>query len=379
MSGTGTNAWVGLPTIRIFAMVAATLIGVYVCYQLTIPFLAALTWALTIAVLAAPLHRLMERKRHASLSAGLSVALLALIIVLPLSFMVQQAAGELASGATAVRDHVASGNLQRALESVPLISWGADALGGQLDLKAMFGNATTWLTGLGGMLVTGSMSYAITMLLTFFFLFYFLRDREDAVRQAKMLSPLTDSETDRLFTKVSDTIFAIVLGTAVTAAIQGALGGFMFWLLGLPNPVFWGLVMAVMAIVPLLGTFVIWIPAAIYLVVIGDWGKAAILTGWGGIVIAGVDNLLYPILAGGRLRMPTVPMFISIVGGIMVFGASGLILGPVAAVATLSLLEIWRERTDAGRDTPVTEAGLNKALESSTGRSSMDTNQVSLP
>lgn len=121
----------------------------------------------------------------------------------------------------------------------------------------------------------------------------------------------------------------------------------MFWLLGLPNPVFWGLVMALVAVVPVLGTFVIWIPAAIYLALSGDWGKAAVLTAWGGIVIAGLDNVLYPILAGGRLRMHTVPMFISIVGGIVVFGTVGLILGPLAVTTTMTLLEIWRARHDA--------------------------------
>jgi predicted PurR-regulated permease PerM len=121
----------------------------------------------------------------------------------------------------------------------------------------------------------------------------------------------------------------------------------MFWLLGLPNPIFWGIVMAFLAMIPVLGTFVIWLPAAGYLALGGDWGKAAILVAWGTVVIGGIDNFLYPILAGGRLRLHTVPMFIAIVGGLALFGAAGLILGPLVVVMTIEVLAIWRERARA--------------------------------
>ena len=102
----------------------------------------------------------------------------------------------------------------------------------------------------------------------------------------------------------------------------------MFWVLGLPNPMFWGIVMAFLAMIPVLGTFVIWLPAAAYLALSGDWGKAAILVAWGTVVIGGIDNFLYPILAGERLRLHTIPMFIAIVGGLAVFGADRLHVRP---------------------------------------------------
>ena len=105
--------------------------------------------------------------------------------------------------------------------------------------------------------------------------------------------------------------------------------------------------MGFLAMIPVLGTFVIWLPAAAYLALSGDWGKAAILVAWGTVVIGGIDNFLYPILAGDRLRLHTVPMFIAIVGGLAVFGAAGLILGPLFVVLTLALLQIWRERAHA--------------------------------
>ena len=183
--------------------------------------------------------------------------------------------------------------------------------------------------------------------LTFYLLFYFLRDRRAALQSLKSFSPLSGPEMNRLFGRVGDTIHATVYGTLAVSAVQGLLGGLMFWGLGLPVPLLWGVVMGLLAVVPVLGAFVVWIPAALFLALEGSWGKALILTLWGGGVVAGIDNLLYPILVGNRLKMHTVLAFISVVGGLIVFGPSGLILGPVTLTFTLVLLETWRSRTEA--------------------------------
>ena len=150
---------------------------------------------------------------------------------------------------------------------------------------------------------------------------------------------------DRLFSRVGDTVHATIYGTLVVAAVQGTLGGLMFWWLDLPAPLLWGLVMGVLAIVPVLGAFVVWIPAAVFLALDGSWGKALILALWGGVLVGGIDNVIYPILVGNRLRLHTIPAFMAIVGGLIVFGPSGLILGPMTLTVTVLLLEIWRSRS----------------------------------
>jgi predicted PurR-regulated permease PerM len=132
-------------------------------------------------------------------------------------------------------------------------------------------------------------------------------------------------------------------------AIQGTLGGLMFWWLGLPAPVLWGVVMAVLATVPNLGAFVVWAPAAVGLAFQEEWAKAGILTAWGLIAIGLIDNMLYPFMVGQRIHMHSLPVFFSILGGLYLFGAAGLILGPVVFALTHALLEIWRRRTAAGR------------------------------
>jgi predicted PurR-regulated permease PerM len=99
--------------------------------------------------------------------------------------------------------------------------------------------------------------------------------------------------------------------------------------------------MGLLSIVPVLGAFVVWIPAALLLVLDGSWARALILAAWGGIVVGGIDNLLRPIFVGNRLRLHTIPAFISIVGGLVLFGAPGFILGPLVATMTMLIVEIW--------------------------------------
>ena len=122
----------------------------------------------------------------------------------------------------------------------------------------------------------------------------------------------------------------------------------MFWLLGLPSPLFWGAIMALLAVVPVLGTFVIWAPAAAYLALRGDWTKALMLASWGAIAIGLIDNFLYPFLVGNRLRFHTLLVFFAIVGGLSLFGASGVILGPLLLATADALLEIWKRRIALG-------------------------------
>jgi len=118
----------------------------------------------------------------------------------------------------------------------------------------------------------------------------------------------------------------------------------------LSAPLLWGIVMALLAVVPVLGAFIIWIPAAVFMVLEGSGGKALLLILWGTFVVGGIDNLLYPILVGTQLKMHTVLAFVSLVGGLIVFGPSGLILGPVIFTVTRILLEIWSSQNTAEKE-----------------------------
>jgi predicted PurR-regulated permease PerM len=156
---------------------------------------------------------------------------------------------------------------------------------------------------------------------------------------------LHEDESTELLNRIGDTIYATALGRFAVAAIQGVLAGLAFWVLGVPGIVLWAFTTAVLAMIPAFGAFLVWGPIAIYLGLSGHWGKAALLAIWGGLIVSTIDNFLYPILVGTRLRSHTATILISILGGIALFGITGVILGPVVFSVTATLLDFWRDRT----------------------------------
>ena len=342
------NDWGSRSHVHTLLLMALTVAGIYFCYQLAVPFIPAFTWALALAVMFVPLYRwLVSKVKHASLAALICVLVAALIVVVPATFVAERIITEAAKGAETIKTLVESGEWRRVFDAHPLLAPLGQWIEHQFDLPAMINNLTSWLTGIATSFVHGSVVQLIGVVLTFYIFFYFLRDRNSALEWLRSLSPLSGADMTRLFDGVSDTVHATIYGTFAIAVVQGTLGGMMFWWLDLPEPLLWGIVMALLAVIPVLGAFIIWIPAAIFLFLAGSEGKALLLTLWGAIVIGGIDNLLYPMLVGSRLKMHTVPAFVSIVGGLIFFGTSGLILGPVILTVTRLLLEIWTSQNIA--------------------------------
>jgi predicted PurR-regulated permease PerM len=351
------DGWLSRQRALVLVLLAATTIAVYLCYRLALPFLPALAWALALAVIAHPLHSWLARRLgHANLAAGIAVALVAVAIIAPALFLTQQLIREAAKGVEWFQSEAAMGRWQALLEGnprfAPVLSW----IAANVDLRGAVKQLPTALTSGASSVVTGSAYLVVELLITLFVLFYLFRDWRPALRTIRSLVPLSERETDEVFGRINDTIHATIYGTLVVAAVQGVLGGLMFWVLGLPASLLWGTLMTLLAIVPVLGAFVVWVPAAVFLGFEGSWGKVLILTAWGLGVVSLIDNLLYPILVGQRLRLHTLPVFIAIVGGLTVFGSSGVILGPVILAITVALVEIWRRRTAGGR---AAEAGVD--------------------
>ena len=342
-TASAANDWGSRSHVQTLVLMAVSALGLYLCYRMAAPFLPALAWALALAVLFSPFQRWLESKlKHPNLAAAVSVLVISLIVVVPAAFVGQRLVLQAAKGAELIETKINSGEWRRALEAQPRLAPLADRIEHQLEgtLKTL----ATRLSTTAGLIVKRSVFQLVEFCLTFYLLFYFLRDRHAALQSLRSLSPLTEPELDRLFGRVGDTIYATVYGTLAVSSVQGLLGGLMFWWLGLSAPLLWGLVMALLAVVPVLGAFVVWIPAALFLALEGSWGKALILTLWGMLVVGTIDNLLRPVLVGNRLKLHTVLAFISVVGGLILFGPAGLILGPVALTFTMVLLEIWTSR-----------------------------------
>lgn len=339
------NDWGSKRHVQTLVLMMVTGFGLLLCYRLALPFLPSLAWALALAVLFAPFQAWLEsRLGRPSLAALIAVLVIALIVVVPLIFVVQQLVHQVTQGAALVQEKVDSGEWRRALEAPSRLAPVLDRIERQFDVPGTARELASWISTVAGSIVKNSVYRIVEFSITFYLLFFFLRDRQMALQALRYLSPLSAAESDRICGRVGDTIHATVYGTLAVSSVQGLLGGLMFWWLGLPAPLLWGVVMALLAVVPVIGAFVVWIPAALFLAIEGSWGKALILALWGMLVVGTIDNLLRPILVGNRLKLHTVLAFISVVGGLMLFGPAGLILGPVALTITMVLLEIWSQR-----------------------------------
>jgi predicted PurR-regulated permease PerM len=332
--------------VRTLVLVVATALGIGLCYRLAVPFVDAIVWATTLAVIFAPVQSWLESKlRRPALAAIIGVVVIGSIAGAAVTFVGQRLMREAAAGAELVDAKINSGDWHSALAARPRLSALAARIERQIDLPGAAKSLATGLSAAAQSFVKSSVAQAMSFCLTFYLLFFFLRDRTAVLESCRLLSPLPDGETAGLVARIRDTIYATVYGTLAVAAVQGLLGGLMFWWLGLSAPLVWGLVMALLSVVPLVGAFVVWIPAAIFLALDGSWGRAVLLALWGALVVGTIDNLLRPILVGNQLKLHTVLVFVSVVGGLILFGASGLILGPVTLTITLALLESWRDRT----------------------------------
>ncbi|WP_417622003.1 AI-2E family transporter [Parasphingorhabdus sp.] len=333
------------PTASTVILIAGVFAGLIVCYFIAAPFLPAIVWSVTLALLFMPLQvRLEKWVRSPSLAACLAVMLAALLVVVPSVIISGLLLNEAMRGAVHMAEIVNPDTWTRMAEDNDMLAPVVSQISGWVDLTGLLDNLASSLSAWSGSFIQGSIKGLITMLVTFFFLFYFLRDRGNVIGQLEAMLPFTESEFAVLTGRVSDTIYASVYGTMVVATVQGALGGLMFWWLGLPSPFFWGFIMGLLAIVPFLGAFVVWVPAAVILAVSGDLISAIILALWGTIVVGLIDNIIYPILVGGRLRLHSAVSFVAILGGLVLFGPSGVVLGPLIFAVSQSLLLIARGR-----------------------------------
>ncbi|GGI21174.1 AI-2E family transporter [Bradyrhizobium guangdongense] len=328
-------------------------LGVAVCAFMAKPFLGALVWSTTLAVLFVPLDMAISKRLGSrSLSALTTVTVTACIVVVPAILVAETLLNEAVRSATLVVPMFDAEDWKRFMGGhrwlAPALQWIHD----KVDFADLMRTATSALATGSGSVLRASFSGVANLLLTFYFLFYLLRDRERIADAARLYLPLSEPEFSQVSVRVTDTIFATVFGTMAVAALQGGLGGLMFWWLGLPAPVFWGVLMALLAIVPFLGAFVIWAPAAAFLALSGAYTSAVVLTIWGTLVVGLVDNVVYPILVGNKLRMHTMLSFIAVVGGLVLMGAPGVVLGPLLLAVTLTLVQIWRGRLAAPIDAP---------------------------
>jgi predicted PurR-regulated permease PerM len=327
------------------ALLLLTGLALYLCWLLAQPFLTAIAWALALAVVAHPLHRRFEFFLHPNLAALCSVIVVALVLLTPGAFLLQKFFDEASGALRLIGQNLNSAVFRELAERYPFFATAFRWLQTTFDLNQELKRAAGFLAGHAPAVLSGSVQVVTQAAIMLVTLFYFLRDRRSLLRFLFRLAPLSSSESHELVHRVSETISATLYGNLVVKLVQGVLGGLMFWILGLPAPLLFGILMALLAMLPVVGTSLVWGPAAIVLLYQGSWVKAIVLIVWGGLVVSLIDNLLYPMLVATELRFHTLGVLFSVFGGLIAFGLAGFVLGPVILASTVALLEIWRLRT----------------------------------
>jgi predicted PurR-regulated permease PerM len=344
------RGWFSRERVLLLALGLATLLAVYICYLIVQPFIAAITIAVAAAVATHRPHAWLRRRMGSqTAAAAVSVVLVAGLIVIPLTLLITYLVRQVMASIQGLQAGGGISEWRRIVNLPPVLGRALDWALANLELQTQLAGLGQGLAGHAGNLLAGSVNLVAQLVIMLFVLFFVYRDRDQALRALRHLVPLSDEEARRMGKRVEDTILATVNGSLTTAFVQALLAGVMYTVLGVPAAVIWGCATFIVALIPMFGTFMVWGPIAVFLVLSGSWVKAVILVAWGALAVSTIDNLLYPYLVGDRLRLHTVPTFFAILGGIEVFGPVGVLLGPVTLAVTLGLLEVWGARTTDGR------------------------------
>jgi predicted PurR-regulated permease PerM len=344
-----------LVTIFFFALMLVLLYGAFLILS---PFLKALTWAGIIAVLFYPAYAwlLNVLRGRATTAALMIILIITLLVVLP----GVRLAGYLSNEAVDLVKTLGSLMTQEGAEMwkkepwvQKLLSWwsmlGVELAGLnlQIDWKGLLVEGAKVSSGALVAQVTGVaqnlLLFVANVIVVLISLFFFLRDGADFCHRLRKLLPMDQEHQERLFGNIVHAMTAVVHGCLVVAIIQGLLSGVAYWLLGVPFAILWGVVTAFFALLPVGGTTIVSVPASIYLFLQGETVRALILLAWSLGVVGTVDNILKPMFIGSRLKLPILLLFFGILGGLAVFGALGLILGPVLFALLAALLDLYSE------------------------------------
>jgi predicted PurR-regulated permease PerM len=329
-------------------LIAVTIAFIWVL----LPYYGSIFWGTILAIVFTPLHKRLLRKFRGrpNLAALTTLLLIILIVILPTilitAALLQEGAG--------IYKRISTGELnlgayfEQIMSALPssvhevLIRFGVGdvfSLREKLSAGALQGSKflATQAVNVG----QNTFQFVVGMGVMLYLLFFLLRDGAQLARQSKQLIPLSDEHQQHLFRKFATVVRATVKGNIVVAMTQGALGGFMFWFLGIQGALLWGVLMAFLSLLPAVGAALIWVPVAVYFLVTGAIWQGVVLILFGVLVIGLVDNILRPLLVGKDTKIPDYVILISTLGGLAVFGLNGFVIGPLFAALFIACWDLF--------------------------------------
>jgi predicted PurR-regulated permease PerM len=337
---------------RIYTTLSLVIIFIllYLLYKMLYPFLTTIAWAMVLSITFYPLYKVfLKILKRPWLSSLLTLVLILILVIGPFTYIVGSLIKDTTDlyvtiekkGFETITEIQTHPRIERIFEKIRSYTMFED-----FDFKE---GAVNTLKGIGRYIAqnfSNLFKNAIILIVNFvimcFTIFYFLKDGNALANYIKTLLPFTENQKERLEERVKEMVVAAIYGGVAVGIAQGMLGGIAFYIFGISSPVFWGTTMAFFSLVPVFGTFLIWGPAGLILVLSGSYMKGIGLLLYGALIISSVDNIIKPLVIGGRTKMHILLVFFSVLGGIRFFGFLGFILGPLITALCLSLLEMHK-------------------------------------
>jgi predicted PurR-regulated permease PerM len=340
---------------KAFFVVLAALVG-YGLLLVIQPFAGSMAWAIFLAFILYPVHRWLTRKLKGreGWSAGIMTALTPFALMTPLTFL----GIVFANQARALVAYMQQSNLRidvgllARLETYPII--GPVAQLAREELSVSGGEFQQWLTSsaqtvlkniasMSGGVVLSALGTLVGFFFMLFLLFFFLRDGRDMFEKLQRLIPVPSEHREQLFDHLSSVTRGVFYGIGLTAICQGVLVGIGFAIAGLPSPVVFGVLAAILALLPAGGAAIVWIPGMLFLAASGRWGMAVFMLVWG-VIVSTSDNILRPVLVARYAPVSAFIVFVGVVGGIAAFGTIGIVVGPVFLALVAAILDYFDEK-----------------------------------
>ncbi|MCI0424022.1 MAG: AI-2E family transporter [Acidobacteria bacterium] len=312
-------------------------------FLLVFPFIQYLVFGLLLTYILHPLKRRVQLHiRNRILVALLMILLILVAVILPTVYLATKLVREIRATVSMVTE---SPNRDAYLEKVE--GWIQRVTGEPADLHVYKNQLIAQVRGLlvrAAPDFLGSISeWLLGFFVMLFVMFYSLQSGRGSFERVRALIPLAPNLKDKLIEEIKSVTWAVVYGQVMTALIQGALGGLGFLVFGVPNAILWGSIMILLSFLPLIGTPVIWAPAAIFLILSGATARGIGLLLWGGILVMNVDNVLKPRLISGQSNIHPVVVLLGVLGGLKLFGFIGLVAGPLTLALLIALIRFYEE------------------------------------
>lgn len=328
----------------------------YLVGRIVAPLWQPFVWAALLGALLAPVNARLGRRlgNRPQLASGLTTVGVVVLLLLPIIAI----GGAVAAQASQLLQRIDTQSLSTGdldLSHVPVLARPLEWL--QSTAGVSLAQIEAWLVAgarrmletmasSGGAVMLGAIGTIVSFVLMLFVLFFVLRDGPAFAGQVLRMLPIEARLRQKLWRHLLDVIRAVFMGIGLTALVQGVLLGVGFAIAGLPSPLVFGVLGALFALVPVVGTAILWLPAMLWLFAQGETGYGLFMAAWGILVVASVDNFLRPILISGRVEVPTLAVFIGVMGGLSAFGFIGLFLGPIVLGLVVALFRFLADATD---------------------------------